>query len=165
MNAIQQAILTSALTVVGAVILFTFSEFSRGLFIQPILRLRELLGDIVDKVIYFAADLTSGTQVTLERKKEISETLRALATQLRAKEQMLPIYRFWSFLRLAPSASAIDSCAKNLIGLSNSFHPEKNRYPPLAYEAEYEDNIQSIINIQRALKLKTTIIPEIKKKA
>lgn len=156
----NQAILTTVLTLIGGTILFALSEFIRGLFIEPILRIRALTGDIVDKIIYYSADLTSGGKITIGREKEIREMLRALSTGLRAKEQTLPLYEYWAFIRLVPSNKDIDLCARGLMGLSNNFSWELDRCPPGHYVADYQESNALIIQIQNALRLKNKIIPE-----
>src|SRR5688500_11238313 len=110
-----QALLTSFFTLIGAIILFGFSELARGLFIGPILKLRSHIGEVVDKVIFYLANLTSGNAVWPEEEKMIREQLMILATQLRAKEHMLPFYSFWARLHFVPKSSEIEICIGELI--------------------------------------------------
>lgn len=153
----DQALLTAGI----GFFLFAISEFSRGLFIGPILQLRELVGDVVDKVIYYSYDLTSGARISPKKEKAIREELRALATQLRAKEQMLPAYNIWSQFGLVPGSAHINVCAKVLVELSDSFNWDMGRIPPKYYTASYEGNISLIIELQKALRLKNQIVQPI----
>jgi hypothetical protein len=101
---------TALLTLARAMILFLFSE---------LLQLRGQMGTIVDRVISYATDLTSGTQITRDREKEIRQHLRSGATQLSAKAQMIAGYRLWASFHLIPGDSN-QKAEQALMGLSNS---------------------------------------------
>ena len=163
-----QAVETALITLFGAVALFTISELLRGLIIRPILDLRSHTGVIVDKVIYFAGQLTSGVRVPADKEQLIREQLRTISTQLRAKEQMLPVYSLWAYLGLVPTAPAIDDAAKDLMGLSNSFEVSMagsinyRDQSEWTYSADPRVTVPLIQDLQKSLRLKTEIVPVIK---
>lgn len=156
-----QALLTAFITLIGAIVLFVISEFIRGIYIKPILNLRSTIGKVIDKVIYDVADLTSGAEIPESRENEIRNELRVLSTQLRSAEYMLPGYSLWAKLSLVPSPSDLDISAKCLIGLSNSFKISQEIRPYATYVPKFENNMKTIIRLQKALKLKIEIVPEI----
>jgi hypothetical protein len=154
---------TAFLTLAGAVLLFVISDLLRGLVIGPILKLREHIGTIVDRVIFFAADLTSGSQVSKEREQYIREQLRSGSTQLRAREHMISGYEFWAKCGIVPKPSDLDTAARNLIGLSNSFAPNFKDTPepglPRTYFSDYKHNAELIQGLQEAFNLRVKIVP------
>ena len=161
----SNAVETATLTLLGAIVLFIISELVRGLVIGPILALRAHIGEVVDRVIFYAADLTSGTHIDSDRERLIREQLRTMSTQLRAKEQMLPLYSFWAFLGFVPGIHAVDTAARDLIGLSNSFEISPRRgevnfdAAMRTFAADYLTNIKMIQSLQKALGLRMEIVP------
>jgi hypothetical protein len=121
---------TATYTVIGGVILFLLSEAIRGYTIKPTIKMRELRGTIIDRVIFYQAQLFGGIS-DMDTQRAISTELRSLATQYRAA--MTGIYGYWfvRVLRLVPSKRSVDAISRNLVGLSNNVPPEPARKVPL----------------------------------
>src|SRR5882762_4820675 len=75
---------TAFLTLFGGVILFMLSEALRGFTIKPTIKLRELRGTIIDRVIFHQGHLLSGGVPDADTQSAISTELRSMATQYRA---------------------------------------------------------------------------------
>lgn len=154
----NQAILTSLLTLIGAILLFTMSELLRGLIIGPVLRIREQVGLIIDAVIYFSNDLTSSYPIEEEQAKIIQTRLRSAATQLNAKAEALPFYSLWTLIHLVPDRKHIDLVSKRLLELSSSCRlatPDALGRPRIYVPRD--DNIKCINTIRHILNLKTDL--------
>ena len=115
---VKIAVLSSILTVIGGVLIVSFTEILKSIYLEPIRILNEHLGTIIDRIIFYAANLTNYNDDT-EFITEMHSHLRSASSQLRAKSQALKLYKFWALLRLVPSQDSIDIVTRELIGLSN----------------------------------------------
>jgi hypothetical protein len=156
----EVALLTSSLTLVGAIILFLVSELSRGLFIGPLLDIRRHIGLIIDRVIFYIADLTSGAAINRSREEQIRVELRALSTQLRAKRYTLAWYHVFSAVRLVPTRQKVEEAAGQLMGLANSFriYRGEKKVDDVLFAADYERNVVVLHRLQNALGFPKSLI-------
>jgi hypothetical protein len=148
-----QAFLTAVLTLIGAVILFFISELARGLAIQPMIELRKLIGLTVDRVIFHSATLTNPGPIMKVRADKISDELRSLATELRAKRFTIVWYGLFAHIGLVPNENSLKDASGKLTGLSNSFTysvlPSKDGAPMVG--VDFEMNLVYIFDLQGAL--------------
>lgn len=126
---LKQAVITAMITLIVGVILFGISEFAKGLFITPIIKLREHNGVIIDRLIYYADKIINPIKVgnvdnkTYQDQYVMKEHLRSAASQLLAKSEAIPLYGFWSFCHLIPPKNKMEKVAENIIGIQNSLMP------------------------------------------
>lgn len=112
----------AGLTLIGGVILFLFSEAIRGFTVKPTIKMRELRGTIIDRVIFYQGHLFSGV-LDDEIHRNISTELRSLATQYRAAMTGVYGYELVKRIRLVPSKDSVEVISRSLVGLSNSVPP------------------------------------------
>ena|SRR5579883_213491 len=114
----SQALLTATFTLIGGIFLFLISEFIRGYIVKPSIKLREHIGTIIDRVIFFQNHLMNST-VKEDVAREMSIQFRSAATQLRAKAYTVLWFEFCARIKIVPSKANIESASRQLIGLSN----------------------------------------------
>ena len=149
MSEIYQIVLTSSLTVLGGILIFVIGQLAVKFLIEPFQNYRKLVGEIADSLIYYG-NIGSGLEEyylsQLEQvqkmespRKELVETrlkeiiandwnradeakriLRQQASQLMSATNMIPMYRFWAFLRIVPKREEVIKASASLIGFSNS---------------------------------------------
>jgi hypothetical protein len=119
-----QLILTSSLTVLGAVIVLVAGQALSKFVIEPIHKQVTLVGEICDAIVFYANVYANPSKAPLERKDEASKTFRKLASQLKAITTGIPLYNFWAKFKLVPSKSDASKAYSNLIGLSNGVYSE-----------------------------------------
>lgn len=120
MTDLELAIFTAALTVAGGVLVVSFTEILKSLFIGPIIKLNEHIGTIIDRVIFYSARLTNfNDDYDHEEVVSMYSHLRSASAQLRARRQAIKLYGLWAFLRFVPKDDDIKAVSTKLIGLSN----------------------------------------------
>lgn len=122
MTELERIILTSGLTICGSVVVLVAGQVVIRFFIDPIIKLREMIGDIADTIIFYASIYANPGVASDEDSDEASDALRQKASLLRARANAVPLYRLFSFFRIVPNQKAIAKASRNLIGLSNSVH-------------------------------------------
>jgi len=146
---LQFAIITAALTVAGGVLVVSITEILKTLYLRPIGKINEHIGTIIDRLIFYSANLTNYNS---DRDEIIAmrSHLRSASSQLRAKKQSLKLYGFWAFLGLVPKSKSIDLVCRELIGLSNGI--------PVEGEHRIQDSISNnhdaLVKIESALRFK-----------
>lgn len=151
MSDLELALLTAALTVGGGVLVVSFTEILKSLFIGPLIKLNEHIGTIIDRVIFYSARLTNyNDDYDHEEVVAMSSHLRSASAQLRARRQAVKIYRFWSFLRFAPKNRDLDIVSTKLIGLSNGIPLRGRKTQTDFIEANYKamEEIASIFKFK-----------------
>jgi len=116
--------LAAIITIAGGVIVYALGHLSVALFVEPIHRLRSLIGEIADSLIFYA-NVYSNPELnigTIELYDKASETLRRHASQLKARAYAIPWYHLWALMRLVRKKTEIEEASAELIGLSNSVH-------------------------------------------
>lgn len=122
MSEFWRIVLTASITIAGGVIVYTIGHLFVAVFVEPIHRLRSLIGEIADSLVFYANVYSNPGLGQKERMDEASETLRHQASQLRAREYSVPWYSLWSFMGLVREKAKIEEASAELIGLSNSVH-------------------------------------------
>lgn len=122
MSELWRIILTAVLTIAGGVIVYALGHLFVALFVEPIHRLRSLIGEIADSLVFYANVYSNPGSGKMERMDEASEVLRRQAAQLRARAHSIPGYVFWVFTGLVREKAEIKEASAELIGLSNSVH-------------------------------------------
>ena len=118
-------VLTSALTIIGGVVVLVGGQIAIRFFIDPVHSQCKLLGEIINSLILFANlwyDSNNDDQVdeaSMKRIEAASRQLRHQASQLRAATYSIKWYRLFRLLGLVPKKSDADSISSSLIGWSN----------------------------------------------
>lgn len=122
MSEAWRIVLTASITIAGGIAVYTFGHLFVALFIEPIYRLRSLVGEIADSLVFYAPVYGNPGAVRRELADEAGETLRRQASQLRARVYSIPWYSLWAFMGLVREKTEIEEASAELIGLSNSVH-------------------------------------------
>ncbi|MFC2066797.1 hypothetical protein ACFLUO_07090 [Chloroflexota bacterium] len=145
MSEAWKIILTSIATITGGIIVYTVGHLLVALFIEPIHRLRSLIGEIADSLVFYADVYSNPGCGQKERMDEASEVLRRQASQLRARAYSIPWYSLWSLPRLVRESAEIEDASAELIGLSNSIH--NSRYDGVR-NSEKREIIEKLLGIR-----------------
>ena len=148
MSELFKIVLTSSFTVLGGILVFVVGRIIEKFAIEPIHEQSKLIGEIADSLIFYADLYSNPGSGQREQMDEAKKVLREQASQLIARNNMIPCYKFWRYLSLGhlPKRADIIEARKNLIGLSNSIH----RGDPYANERRREE-------IEKRLGIKTGI--------
>jgi len=125
MNEITKILLTSFLTILGGVIVYTVGQIISKFFIEPIHHQGEIIGEIADALIYHARAYGSPGFLEKEYLDKASGRFRQLASLLRSRSYMIRWYGVFKSLKLVPSLNEVEGASKELIGLSNSLHDKQ----------------------------------------
>src|SRR5437879_10209760 len=128
MSDLWNIILTSALTVVGGVLVLMVGQLAQRFFIEPLHEQANVIGEIAYALAYYAPVYANPgpTRVVIgpngvNLTAATEDGLRALASRLIATTTAIRWYGLarWAFLRLPPRRDVLEGASK-LIGLSNS---------------------------------------------
>ena len=114
--------LTAIVTILGGTIVYALGHFSVALFVEPIHRLRSLIGEITDSLIFYA-NVYSNPPPNIAMGGlylQAHDILRRHASQLRARADAIPWYNFWASMKLIREKKEVDEASTELISLSNS---------------------------------------------
>jgi hypothetical protein len=150
MSELFQIILTSSLTIIGGVIVYLFSQIISKFFVEPIHEQKKTIGEIADSLIYYANVRPSGTEdVPLELLIEAKKRYRQLATLLKSKSQLIPLYSFFSSINIVSPIENINEASKELIRLSNRIMYKELAFLHLGLApSDIKDRIADMLNIQ-----------------
>jgi hypothetical protein len=122
MSETWRIVLTASVTIGGGVTVYALGRLFVALYVEPIHRLRSLIGEIADSLVFYANVYCNPGSLRQEIMDEASEILRRQASQLRARAYAIPLYSLWAFMRLVQEKRRIEEASKELIGLSNSVY-------------------------------------------
>jgi len=129
MSELFKIVLTSALTIVGGVVVFTCGQLIERFSIEPVHELVRLVGEVGDSLTFYANVYANPGSGSREAMDEASRVLRQQASQLRARAQVVRGYGLWRAIGVLRDPVDVVRASENLIGLSNSIHrgdPEQN---------------------------------------
>ena len=130
--------------VLAGVIVATITQVFSRVFTEPILDLRELIGEVADSLIYYAN--VYNKLAPPERTKEAQYAFRRHASRLRVKAHAIVLYWPWSFMKLVPRKTEVIKASKSLIGLSNWVGDGADN---AAQQADrVEEKIKELLNIE-----------------
>jgi len=147
MSETWKIVLTASITIGGGITVYALSRLFVALYIEPIHRLRSLIGEIADSLVFYANVYCNPGSLRQEIMDEASEILRRQASQLRARAYAIPFYSLWAFMRLVQGKTKIAEASEGLIYLSNALYkgdPSKNH--------EEAQKIQELLGIVRSAK-------------
>ncbi len=122
MNEVYKIFLTSALTIIGGVIIYSLSQIISKFLIEPINKQAETIGDISDALVYYAREYSSPGRLRREMLDEAHDRLRKLASLLTARTYMIVWYSFFQKIGFVRDLKSVETASRKLIGLSNSVY-------------------------------------------
>ena len=125
MDDFNKILLTSSLTVIGAILVFFASQILGKLVIEPVQDLKKTLGEIRYALVFHAQAIMTPVG-DREGEDKASEVLRKLARNLRSKVGAVPFYGRWAAISrgFLPTQAKAFEASKHIIGLSNSVHQQ-----------------------------------------
>lgn len=123
----MNALLTAAITLAGAVILFVFNQWIQRFYFEPLHEQRKVIGEVDYLLMFWAPQFTNPSQwdaLSSEQRsyrEKGSEALRDVACGLVATTNAVGAY--WLATR-SPSRAETREAARCLIGIANSMDPE-----------------------------------------
>jgi hypothetical protein len=106
------------LLIIFAIVVFLLYRF----FMVPIRRLRRLIGEIADSLVFYENVYCSPGFAPQAKSGEASEALRHQAHQLRNSTYEIPWYPLWESLKIVRKRTEIEEASEELMGLARSFH-------------------------------------------
>jgi hypothetical protein len=91
-------------------------------FVVPIRRLRRLISEIADSLVFYANVYCSPGFAPQAKSDEASEALRYQAYQLRNSTYEIPWYPLWESLKIVRKKTEIEEASEELMGLAKSVH-------------------------------------------
>lgn len=122
MSDIERIVLTAIATIIGGVVVYFLGHLFVALFVEPIHRLRSLIGEIADSLIFYANVYCNPGVVAENESDEAREVLRRQASQLKARAYAVSWYSLWQCMKIVRKKTEIAKASAELIGLSNSIH-------------------------------------------
>ena len=120
-------ITTAIYTLIGGVILFVANSAFEKIWLTPIQKLREILGEIAYTMHFYAWIYTSvPKEDTYAIHQEACNKMRDLSSRLRAQAAVIPYYWLPALVRLVPKLRDLDEAAGRMIRISNksSLNPD-----------------------------------------
>ena len=142
--------LTSGLTVLGGVLIYTLGQFISKFFIEPIHAQAKCIEHISHSLIFYANVYCNVSNKQHDIREKISNTIRHQASVLISRTNMIRVYSFFEHLKLVPKRDDVDKAVAELIGLSNSI------FPPVGIDTDPNGSRENYIrseNIKKFLKL------------
>ena len=125
----NNAILTSVLTIIGGVCIFVLGQILLKFFIEPIHNLKAQIGRVTDMLIFYADIYFNPGLNTEDQAKTASRDIRRTASDLMAKTATVSWYSIWYMFRILPKRSDVFYAHRELVGLSNGLFqgdPDRN---------------------------------------
>lgn len=136
MTKFVEIVLTSALTILGGVVVLVGGQIAIKFFLEPVHEFRKFIGEIHDALIFYANLPSYGESNEQTRKAilEAKDLFRQYAGRLMAKKKIIPWYKGLVKLKIVASEKNIEEIHRGLIGLSNSMMGDK--YDDIKYFRE-----------------------------
>ena len=102
-----------------AAAVFVFGQIVIRFFLDPIVEMRKLSGQIGRDLVFYRHFFSAPKQVPIEKWEEARSVFRAHASSLRTIPLSIPLYSVVARTGILPAQSAADTASVALIGLSN----------------------------------------------
>lgn len=122
MSEALKIVVTSGLTIVGGVVVFTCGQLIERFCIDPVHELSRLIGEVGDSLVFYANQYANPGTGTLDDMNEAYRVLRQRASQLRARAQVVRGYRVWQAIGVLPDRMDVVAASAGLIAVSNAIH-------------------------------------------
>lgn len=150
MTDLEKILVTSALTIIGGVVVFVIGQLISKFVIEPVHELRKAIGEVRYNLLFFAPDILTPIGRTKENCDRVRDALRKSSSDLYIRSEAIPLYSLASWLSRGsvPPRDQVADAAKWLRGLSTHMHETDEKVN------SHIDNVRSmIIRIERDLGL------------
>lgn len=141
-------VLTSALTIIGGVVVYLVSQVLSKFVIDPIHEQKKTIGQVADALIYHRNVYSSGGIVAREKLDAAHDDLRLLATELRSKTHLIPMYNFFSRYGVVLDLDNVVSASTELIRLSNMVYQKDTDWRDGFAPVDCAERIADALNIK-----------------
>jgi hypothetical protein len=123
------ALFQALLTVIVGVVVYALGEVAVKFFIEPVNRLSETVGEVLDTLVFYSNVYTNPvtkdqnqtlTQAEIDDRSEAKKALRQKSTLLASRANTVRLYGVAAFFRAIPTKSRVDEACRELVYLSNS---------------------------------------------
>ena len=121
-----QALLTSALTITGGLVVFVLGQLFSKSLLAPAIEMRRIIAKIAYTLELYA-NVYSSPELGKERALKASDEIRGLASELIAQYHTTLTYSLLSFFMVVPGTNSINTAHEQLILLSNLISPQETR--------------------------------------
>ena len=124
MTDLEKILVSSAITIVGAVLVYVVGQVLSKIFIEPVHELRKTIGEVRFNLEFHAPTIHTPISRNDERSEEARAALMKSSCDLLAKVHGIPFYAALSKISrgFLPPRSAIEDAAIRLRGLSTYVH-------------------------------------------
>lgn len=113
-------VLTSGLTIVGGVVVFTCGQLIQRFCIEPVDELSRLVGEVGDALVFHANQYANPGIGTTEDMEEAYKVLRRQSGLLRVRAHTVRGYALWYRIGVLPARTNVAEASEELMILSNS---------------------------------------------
>lgn len=116
--------LEAILAIAVGVIVYFLGRLFVALFVNPILSLRSLIGEIAESLVFYANvycnPKVEQQDIIDEPSEKASEVFRRQASQLKARVHEISWYSLWERVKVVRKEREIEEASSELMGLANS---------------------------------------------
>lgn len=141
------ALLTSALTILGGVLVFSLSQIVLKFLVEPVYEQAKTIGEILFGLVYYADHYANPNTGRTEAMTETSDTFRRYASRLEGTTYAVRWYRLFESIRLAPNRERVNEAVSYLIRISNSIHTGNGRE-----NSDDADKVKELLSIPKKRK-------------
>lgn len=123
----SDALLTSSLTILGGVVVFSLSQIVQKFLIEPVHEQAKVIGEIFFGLVYYGDRYANPGVGQPEAMAEAADTIRRYASRLEGTSHAVRWYRLFEFIGLAPDSEDVKEAVRHLIRISNSIYTGKGR--------------------------------------
>lgn len=131
---------TSALTILGGVLIFAVTQLLQKFLLEPVHEQSKVIGEIFFGLVYYANRYANPRSGRAEDLADISDVFRRYASQLQSTTHAVRCYNLFEKLGLVPHRANIEEAVGDLIRISNSIDSGNGR-----------ENKQDADNVKRLL--------------
>ena len=122
MDKLFEIILTSSITLIGGVLIFSITKLTEKLLFEPVFELNKIRGQISYTLMFNANKFGNSEVIDKKDMDIVSDELRLLASKLITQLSLIHGYWILRLLGLIISKKRIKNASEALIGLSNGMY-------------------------------------------
>ena len=140
MSEALKIVLTSGLTIVGGVVVFTCAQLIQRFYIEPIDELDRLIGEVGVALVFHANQYANPGTGTFEDMSETYTVLRRQSGLLMVRAQMVRGYELWYRVGVLPARTNVVKASERVMHLSNS-----------VFRGDGDDNVKVASDVRELL--------------
>lgn len=134
-------LLTSALTIIGGVVVFSLSQIVQKFLVEPVHEQSKVIGEILFGLVYYGDRYANPGTGKPEAMTEAADTIRRYASRLEGTTHAVHSYRLFECIGLAPNRKSVEEAVGNLIRISNSIYTGNGRE-----NSDDADNVKKLLS-------------------